>query len=83
MTDYLGCGVLGELAAELDEDERAERREVRRKCQQKIEFDERLDKNVRIATGAIKALTDATLLCHGHHMHKGQWRKTRERGLAC
>ena len=76
-TDYLGAGMLGRLAAELDEAERAERREERRKCEHEIEFDSRLDKTVQTVTEAIKVLTDAVLLCDGHHTHKGQWRKRR------
>ena len=77
VTDYLGAGMSGQLAAELDEAERAERREERRKCQHEIEFDSRLDKNVRVVTDAIKAFTDAVLLCSGHHKHRGTWRKRR------
>jgi len=77
VTDYLGCGVLGELAADLDEAERAKRREERRKCQQEIVCDSRLDTNVRIATEATRTLIDAVLLCNGHHTHKGQWRRKR------
>jgi len=77
VTDYLGAGMFGQLAAEIDEAERAERSEKRRGCRQEIEFDARLDENVRVATDAIKAFTDAVLLCSGHHTHKGQWRKIR------
>ena len=78
VTDYLGAGMFGQLAAQLDEDERAERSEKRRRCRQEIEFDTRLDENVRVATDATKAFTEAVLLCNGHHAHKGQWRKIRE-----
>ena len=42
-----------------------------------MEFDSQLDKNVQLATDAIRALTDAVLLCNGCHTHKGQWRKLR------
>jgi len=78
VTDYLGSGVFGQFAAELDEAERAERREERRRCQQQVELDGRADKNVRVVTDALSSLAHAVLLCSGHHTHKGQWRKRRE-----
>ena len=78
VTDYLGSGVFGQLAAELDETEQAERTEELRRCQQQVEFDGREDKNVLVVTDAIRSLTHAVLLCSGHHTHKGQWRKRRE-----
>lgn len=78
VTDYLGAGMFGQLAAELDEAERAERREERSRCQQQVEFDSRQDQNVCVVTDAIRALTDAVLVCSSHHTHRGQWRKLRE-----
>ena len=69
--------MFGQLAAQLDEDERVERSEKRRRCRQEIKFGTRLDENLRVATDAIKAFTEAVLLCNGYHTHKGQWRKIR------
>ena len=46
-------------------------------CHQRIEFDSRLEQSIQTVTDAIRALTDAVLLCSGHHTHKGQWRKLR------
>ena len=77
VTDYLGAGMFGQLAAQLDEDERAERSEKRRRCQQQIEFDGRLGQSIQTVSDAIRGLTEAVLLCSGHHTHKGQWRKLR------
>ena len=77
VTDYLGHGAVGQLAAEFDRLEQAERRKERRMCHQQMEFDSQLDKNVQLTTDAIRALTDAVLLCNGCHTHKGQWRKLR------
>ena len=78
ITDYLGAGTVGQLAAELDDVEEAERREERRRHQQQIEFDGRLEQSIQTVTDAIRELTEAVLLCSGHHTHKGQWRKIRE-----
>ncbi len=78
VTDYLGRSGVGQLVARLDEIEREEREEECWKRQQQLEFDSQLDKNVQITTDAIRALTDAVLLCNGCHTHKGQWRKLRE-----
>ena len=75
--EYLGSGTVGQLAAEFYGVEEAERREERRACQQQIEFDSRLEQNLQTVTDAIKGLTEAVLLCSGHHNHKGQWRKLR------
>ena len=77
VTDYLGAGMFGQFAAELDEAERAERREKRRRCQQELEFDGRLGQSMQTVSDAIRLLTEAVLLCSGHHTHKGQWRKLR------
>ena len=77
VTDYLGRSGVGQLVARLDEIEREEREEERLKHLQRMEFDSQLDKNVQIATDAIRGLTEAVLLCSGHHTHKGQWRKLR------
>ncbi len=77
ISEYLGAGTVGQLAAELYELEQAERREERLRCQQQIEFDGRLEQSIQTVSDAIRGLTEAVLLCSGHHTHKGQWRKLR------
>lgn len=75
--EYVGCGIPGELAAALDEEERQEYRRER-------EEREREHEQAQAFTEALAALAAETedemtrrLADAGYHCHKGQWRKRR------
>jgi hypothetical protein len=75
---YIGRGPGAELAARLDECERADRRAEREAF---------LAEQVRLAAAAVafadaRALADllvrATLIFRGYHLHRDEWRRRRE-----
>ena len=75
--EYIGGGVLGRLAAQLDEIERRQReeetaywREERERLEQNAAFVGELEE-------AAEVLVRAHLLANGFHQHKGQWRRQR------
>ena len=74
---YIGGGMLGRLAAQLDEIERRQReeetaywREERERFEQNATFVGELEE-------AAGVLVRAHLLASGFHQHKGQWRRQR------
>ena len=76
--EYVGAGMLGTIAAELDEYQRRQRKEEatywkeQKEClQQDVLFVQELE-------AAVKILTTAHLIGAGYHKHKGQWRRKRE-----
>jgi hypothetical protein len=76
--EYVGGGVLGEIAARMDALERRQREEEagrwkeKRKClEQKAAFLLELEE-------ATKILTTAHLIAAGCHKHHGEWRRLRE-----
>ena len=77
VTDYLGSGEAGRLAAEADEEARAARRDSRARLEQQAQTDRELDVAIDDVGDLICALSDALLLCGGYHEHRGRWRKLR------
>ena len=79
---YCGGGMLGRLAAQLDEIERRQREEEANHW--KVEK-ERLEKNtvfLQELEEASEILVRAYLVASGHHKHKGEWRRARRRHVA-
>lgn len=68
--DYLGCGLLGQLAAENDEEARQVRREER-------EGPLAVEAALATLSPALDALLVSTLEGAGYHRHKGEWRRRR------
>ena len=75
--EYIGGGMLGRLAAQLDEielrhreEETAYWREERERFEQNAAFARELEE-------AAEVLVRAHLLASGCHKHKGQWRRRR------
>ena len=75
--EYVGGGMLGRLAAQLDEIERRQReeetaywRKERERLEQNAAFVGKLEE-------AAEVLVRAHLLANGFHQHKGQWRRQR------
>jgi len=75
--EYVGGGLLGEVAAKLDETERLRRKEEvaywtaeRERLKESAAFVYELEE-------AAEVLTRAHLLASGCHQHKGQWRRKR------
>jgi hypothetical protein len=76
--EYVGCGILGEIAALEDEHER---RQLGEEAAYWNEEKERLEQDatfLRELEEAAKILVRAHLIAAGCHRHKGEWRRLRE-----
>ena len=70
ISEYVGAGLVGRLAAAQDAAQRRQQRAERRR-------QAALDAELNTVYRLIQSLTHATLLVNGYHTHKGQWRKKR------
>ena len=76
--EYVGGGLIGELAAELDELKRLERQEKSGELREQIRGGVTDDKLCRDFCDAVEALARAELYLAGYHRHeRSQWRKRR------
>ena len=79
VSEYVGAGDLGELAATLDALDRQEREQERQRSHEWREQIDAISRTGSEAEAAIRELTAAWLIVHGYHCHKGQWRRRRKR----
>jgi len=73
VSEYVGSGLVADLArkrAEIDQAQRAQRRAERMSM---AEIDRRIDQ----FSGLVDLLVKAELLTLGYHQHKRQWRRRR------
>ena len=78
--EYVGGGLLGQLAARIDSDERRRREEKAALWRQERESLEALDGLTEELYEAAEVLAKAALLAAGYHQHRrGEWRKRRGR----
>jgi hypothetical protein len=75
--EYIGGGVLGRLAAQLDELERRRKEEEAAHWQAERESLTQSVGFLRELEEAAKILTRAEFLVSGYHKHKGEWRRQR------
>ena len=75
--EYCGGGVLGQVAAQMDELERRRKEAKAAYWQAERERLERSAAFLQELTDAAEILTRAHLLASGCHQHKGQWRRQR------
>ncbi len=76
--EYVGGGVLGELAAQMDAEDRQRREEEAAAWKEEREQIEALEASVEELYEAAEVLAKAALLAAGYHQHKrGEWRKWR------
>lgn len=78
VSEYIGGGDLGQIAADLDAAEQAERKRAAAARRRAREQERALDAQVIEAADLARALARAVLLASGYHDHKGQWRRRRE-----
>ena len=77
--EYVGGGVAGDVAAELDALERAARAAAAAAWRAELERLEELDGAVAAFDGAVEALARAALLAAGYRQHhRGEWRRRRD-----
>ena len=77
--EYGGGGALGQLAAQIDQLERLQRKEEEASWREEQERLEQSARFLRELEEATEILTRAELLVAGFHKHKGEWRRIRER----
>src|SRR5918993_5344113 len=77
--EYGGGGALGQLAAQIDELERLQRKEKEAFCKEERERLQQSAGFLRELEEAAEILIRAQLLVAGFHKHKGEWRRLRER----
>jgi len=77
VSEYIGTGPVAEAAAALDELKRQTREEERELFRREQEKQRAIDQEVDRVCRLIQNLTYGTLLVHGFHTHKGEWRKRR------
>ncbi len=76
--EYIGGGILGELAARMDALERQQREEEAALWREERERLEALDGLTEELNEAAEMLAKAALVAAGYHQHKrGEWRKRR------
>ena len=76
--EYVGGGVLGQLAAWMDADERRRREEEAALWREKRQSLEALDGLAEELYEAVEVIARAALYAAGYHQHKrGEWRKKR------
>jgi hypothetical protein len=77
--EYVGGGVLGEVAARMDAEERQRREEEAAALKDEQERMETLTAPVEELCEGVEILARAALLVSGYHRHnRGEWRKRRE-----
>ena len=77
--EYVGGGVLGELAARTDAKERERREAEAAEGRAEVQLLEELAAPVVELCEVAEVLARAHLIAAGCHRHKGEWRRRRER----
>ena len=77
--EFVGGGALGQLAAQMDELERLQRKEEEAYCKEERERLQRSAGFLRELEEAAEILTRAEFLVAGYRKRKGEWRRLRER----
>lgn len=78
ISEYVGKGLIGQLAEEMDSEERYKKdldQSEFRKQQWTIKI---IDEQVSDVEKYTRAMTRAVMLVSGYHSHKRQWRKRRD-----
>jgi len=80
-SEYVGAGIVGEMAEKLDVEERQQRDQKAKQEREQIEtmreYFDSIESIMNPVEEEIRALTTAYLLVNDYHTHKGQWRKKR------
>ena len=77
VSEYIGSGFLGEIVAEMEAEEREQRKYERSKFKKMKEETRVMDNELDSIGDLIRTLIRAKLILSGYHPHKGQWRKRR------
>jgi len=75
--EYVGAGYLAEVMAAEDEAARQARQAAASAWRATVEADRRHDEALADIAALVRAAVAGVLIADGYHMHKRQWRKTR------
>ena len=75
--EYIGAGIIGEMAATQDAKARQKRSEEREVGRKVLAEQEALEHPLVVLDGLCDALVHSFLESAGYHNHRGQWRKRR------
>ena len=77
--EYVGGGLTGHLAAQMDDNERMDRKSRAEKMRAELSHFEAIDTQVALLFDFAEALAQGSLMLAGYHRHhRGEWRKCRE-----
>ena len=76
-SEYVGSGMLAQMSAEDDANQRRERAAKRAADRATRQAEAQIDRQLADAESALAAMTHATLFAAGFRKHRGQWRKRR------
>ena len=79
ISEYVGGGLLADYAEAKDNIRRNQEEQRRAAWQAKKRAEEQLDAILGEVDAAIEPVVTALMLATGHHTHKRQWRKKREK----
>lgn len=77
VSEYVGVGLVAQLAAEMDRTERVHKAAERAQWQREMAAHDAVDKRIDEVCAQVHTLTQAALVAAGFHQHKGQWRRKR------
>lgn len=78
VSEFVGAGYLGSLAAQLDDADRLRQQAQREQVRRERATQDDLDKQVDGLGQQLADLVTAVLLVNGYHTHKRQWRRVRD-----
>jgi len=75
--EYVGTGVIAELSAQMDAEEREERDQAQAALKAECDSDCAQEKALTDYCRTVGEVLTEALLAAGYHKHKGQWRRRR------
>lgn len=78
ISEYVGSGPVAGLAARMDEATKAERQAKRDALRRQMAEQDAADAQIDEVCRMTETLTRAALIAAGFHLHRGQWRRTRD-----
>jgi len=76
-SEYMGAGLVAQMAAAADDNQRRNRAVQSAAAHAVRQAEAQIDQQLAGVESAIAAMTHVALLAAGFHKHKGQWRKKR------
>lgn len=79
ISEYVGAGLLAELIAERDQEERLQAAEKQAAFEAEVKAERDLVRRLNEAESETMALVKAVILASGYYKHHGQWRRKNDR----